>query len=34
MPTCQLHILPGAGHAPMMTFPALVADAINDYFSE
>ncbi len=32
MPQNHLHILPGAGHAPMMTFPREVATAINRYF--
>jgi pimeloyl-ACP methyl ester carboxylesterase len=32
MPNCRLDILPGAGHAPMMTFPKVVAEAVNDYF--
>jgi pimeloyl-ACP methyl ester carboxylesterase len=29
----ELYILPGAGHAPMMTFPQEVAEAINDYIA-
>jgi pimeloyl-ACP methyl ester carboxylesterase len=32
LPQNQLHILPGAGHAPMMTFPQEIAEAINSYF--
>lgn len=32
LPQSHLQILPGAGHAPMMTFPQEVATAINDYF--
>jgi pimeloyl-ACP methyl ester carboxylesterase len=32
IPQSHLHILPGAGHAPMMTFPQEVAEAINRYF--
>jgi 3-oxoadipate enol-lactonase len=34
IPQSQLHILPGAGHAPMMTFPQEVAEAINHYFAQ
>jgi pimeloyl-ACP methyl ester carboxylesterase len=34
MPNCRLEILPGAGHAPMMTFPQEVAEAINSYFDD
>lgn len=34
MPNCRLEILPGAGHAPMMTFPEEVAGAIDSYFGE
>lgn len=34
MPTCHLEVFPGAGHAPMMTFPREVAEAINAYFSK
>jgi pimeloyl-ACP methyl ester carboxylesterase len=33
LPHNHLHILPGAGHAPMMTFPQEVAEAINRYFA-
>ena len=32
IPQNHLHILPGAGHAPMMTFPQEVAEAITRYF--
>jgi 3-oxoadipate enol-lactonase len=32
LPHNHLHILPGAGHAPMMTFPQEVAKVINHYF--
>lgn len=33
MPQNHLHILPGAGHAPMMTYPQAVAAAIERYFN-
>lgn len=33
IPQSQLHILPGAGHAPMMTFPQEIADSVNRYFA-
>jgi pimeloyl-ACP methyl ester carboxylesterase len=33
LPYNHLHILRGAGHAPMMTFPKEVAEAINQYFA-
>lgn len=33
LPQNHLHILPNAGHAPMMTFPQSVAETINQYFS-
>jgi pimeloyl-ACP methyl ester carboxylesterase len=33
LPQNHLHILPSAGHAPMMTFPQEVAEAINRYFA-
>jgi pimeloyl-ACP methyl ester carboxylesterase len=32
MPNSHLEVFPGAGHAPMMTFPQEVAAAINHYF--
>jgi pimeloyl-ACP methyl ester carboxylesterase len=32
LPHNQLHILPGAGHAPMMTYAQEVTEAINRYF--
>jgi pimeloyl-ACP methyl ester carboxylesterase len=32
MPDCHLEILPGAGHAPMMTFPGRMAEAIQSFF--
>jgi pimeloyl-ACP methyl ester carboxylesterase len=33
LPQNHLHILPSAGHAPMMTFPKAVAEAIGLYFA-
>ena len=34
LPQSKLHVLPGAGHAPMMTFPQEVAAAIEAFFSQ
>jgi pimeloyl-ACP methyl ester carboxylesterase len=34
MSQSHLHVLPGAGHAPMVTFAREVADVINDHFAE
>jgi pimeloyl-ACP methyl ester carboxylesterase len=33
LPQNHLHIIPSAGHAPMMTFSQEVAEAINYYFA-
>jgi pimeloyl-[acyl-carrier protein] methyl ester esterase len=32
LPQSHLHVLPGAGHAPMMTFPQEIAAAVNQFF--
>jgi pimeloyl-ACP methyl ester carboxylesterase len=32
LPNAQLRVIPGAGHVPIMTRPAVVAQAIRDFF--
>jgi pimeloyl-ACP methyl ester carboxylesterase len=32
LPDAELQVLPGCGHVPTLTQPAMVADAISEFF--